>query len=32
LAAAAYAALPAGTDGKGASFQKTTVVLKEGGN
>jgi NitT/TauT family transport system substrate-binding protein len=32
LAAAAYAALPSGTDGKGASFQKTTVVLKAGGN
>jgi NitT/TauT family transport system substrate-binding protein len=32
LASAAYAALPAGTDGKGTSFQKTTVVLKENGN
>jgi len=32
LAAAAYAALPSGTDGKGASFTKATVVLKEGGN
>jgi NitT/TauT family transport system substrate-binding protein len=32
LAAAAYAALPSGTDGKGASFTKATIVLKEGGN
>ena len=32
LAAAAYAALPSGTDGKGASWTKATVTLKEGGN
>jgi len=32
LAAAAYAALPSGTDGKGASWTKATVELKEGGN
>jgi NitT/TauT family transport system substrate-binding protein len=32
LATAAFAALPQGTDGKGASFTKGTVVLKEGGN
>jgi NitT/TauT family transport system substrate-binding protein len=32
LAAAAYAALPSGTDGKGASFTKATITLKEGGN
>jgi NitT/TauT family transport system substrate-binding protein len=32
LATAAYAALPSGTDGKGASFQKSTVTLKENGN
>ena len=31
LAAAAYAALPSGTDGKGASFTKGTVELKENG-
>jgi NitT/TauT family transport system substrate-binding protein len=32
LAAAAFAALPSGTDGKGASWTKATVTLKEGGN
>jgi NitT/TauT family transport system substrate-binding protein len=32
LASAAYAALPSGTDGKGASFTKATITLKEGGN
>jgi NitT/TauT family transport system substrate-binding protein len=31
LAAAAYAALPSGTDGKGESFTKGTVELKENG-
>ena len=32
LAAAAFAALPSGTDGKGASFTKATVTLNAGGN
>jgi NitT/TauT family transport system substrate-binding protein len=32
LAAAAFSALPSGTDGKGASYTKPTVTLKEGGN
>jgi NitT/TauT family transport system substrate-binding protein len=32
LAAAAFAALPAGTDGKGASYTKPTVTLNKGGN
>jgi NitT/TauT family transport system substrate-binding protein len=32
LAAAALAALPSGTDANGASFQKQTVTLNEGGN
>jgi NitT/TauT family transport system substrate-binding protein len=32
LAAAALAALPAGTDAKGASFTKATITLNEGGN
>jgi NitT/TauT family transport system substrate-binding protein len=32
LAAAAYAALPSGTDGKGAGFQKTTVTLNADGS
>ena len=32
LSAAAFAALPSGTDGKGASWTKATVELKEGGN
>jgi NitT/TauT family transport system substrate-binding protein len=32
LAAAAFAALPSGTDGKGASYTKPTVTLNEGGN
>ena len=32
LATAAFAALPSGTDGKGASFAKGTVTLKEGGS
>ena len=32
LAAAAYAALGSGTDGKGASWTKATIELKEGGN
>jgi NitT/TauT family transport system substrate-binding protein len=32
LATAAFAALPAGTDGKGASWVKGTVELKKGGN
>jgi NitT/TauT family transport system substrate-binding protein len=32
LAAAAFAALPSGTDGKGAGYTKPTVTLKEGGN
>ncbi len=32
LAAAALAALPAGTDAKGASFAKQTITLNEGGN
>ncbi|HYX11988.1 MAG TPA: hypothetical protein VE817_08405, partial [Candidatus Acidoferrum sp.] len=32
LATAAFAALPSGTDGKGASYSKPTVILKEGGN
>jgi NitT/TauT family transport system substrate-binding protein len=32
LATAAFAALPSGTDGKGASWTKGTVTLKEGGN
>jgi len=32
LASAAYAALPSGTDGKGTSFTKATITLKEGGN
>ena len=32
LAAAAYAALPSGTDGKGASWTKATVTLNAGGN
>lgn len=32
LAAAAYAALPSGTDGKGATWTKGTVTLKEGGS
>jgi NitT/TauT family transport system substrate-binding protein len=31
LAAAAYAALGSGVDGKGAGFQKASVTLKEGG-
>jgi NitT/TauT family transport system substrate-binding protein len=32
LAAAALAALPAGTDANGASFAKQTITLNEGGN
>jgi len=32
LAAAAFAALPSGTDGKGAGFTKATVTLNAGGN
>ncbi|HEX2626596.1 MAG TPA: ABC transporter substrate-binding protein [Candidatus Limnocylindrales bacterium] len=32
LAAAAYAALPSGTDGTGASYKPGTVTLNEGGN
>ena len=32
LAAAAYKALPSGTDGKDAAFTKGTVTLKAGGN
>jgi len=32
LATAAFAGLPAGTDGKGASWTKGTVTLKENGN
>jgi NitT/TauT family transport system substrate-binding protein len=32
LAAAAFAALPSGTDGKGTSFTKATVTLNAGGN
>jgi NitT/TauT family transport system substrate-binding protein len=32
LAAAAFAALPSGTDGKGTSFTKATITLKAGGN
>jgi NitT/TauT family transport system substrate-binding protein len=32
LAAAAYKALPSGTDGKGATFAKATVTLNAGGN
>lgn len=32
LAAAAYAALPSGTDGKGASWTRGTVTLNAGGN
>jgi NitT/TauT family transport system substrate-binding protein len=32
LAAAAFTALPSGTDGKGAGYTKPTVTLKEGGN
>ena len=32
LATAAFAALPAGTDGKGASWAKGTVTLTKGGN
>ena len=32
LAAAAYAALPSGTDGKGASWTRATVTLNAGGN
>ena len=32
LATAAYAALPSGTDGKGASWAKATITLNAGGN
>ena len=32
LAAAAFAALPSGTDGKGASWTPQTITLNEGGN
>jgi len=32
LATAAFAGLPSGTDGKGASWTKAVVTLKEGGN
>ena len=32
LASSAFAALPAGTDGKGASYTKPTVTLNKGGN
>jgi NitT/TauT family transport system substrate-binding protein len=32
LAAAAFAALPSGTDGKGTSFTKATITLNAGGN
>jgi NitT/TauT family transport system substrate-binding protein len=32
LSAAAYAALPSGTDGTGASWTKATITLTEGGN
>jgi NitT/TauT family transport system substrate-binding protein len=32
LAAAAFAALPSGTDGKGAGYTKPTVTLNKGGN
>jgi NitT/TauT family transport system substrate-binding protein len=32
LAAAAFAALPSGTDGKGTSFTKATITLNVGGN
>ncbi len=32
LAAAAFAALPSGTDGKGATWTKATVTLNAGGN
>ncbi|MEO5703533.1 MAG: ABC transporter substrate-binding protein [Candidatus Limnocylindrales bacterium] len=32
LAAAAFAALPSGTDGKGASFTKAAITLNAGGN